>query len=150
YTNPDKIVLKWPDPATIGTSYSIYRKQVGGTAWGSPIAVLADTANSYTDVNVTAGNLYEYKIRKVGGGNSTSYVAAGIEHRVVEAPRTLLLLIDSTFLFSLTTEIDRLKTDIELEGWNVTIRYVEPTTTPPQVKSYIQAEANADPDLTTV
>src|ERR1043165_7106156 len=54
-SSPPQITLSWPqDTSVTPTSYTVYRKAPGATAWGSGTA-LAGTATSYTDTGVAAG-----------------------------------------------------------------------------------------------
>src|SRR3954471_16268164 len=63
-TSPAQITLSWPqDTTTTPNSYTVYRKSVDGTSWGSG-TTLSGATTSYVDSNVTVGSAYEYQIVK--------------------------------------------------------------------------------------
>src|SRR5580704_14577267 len=64
-TSPAQITLTWPqDVENPVTSYTVYRKTLEATSWGSGTLLSGSTTN-YVDTNVTVGTAYEYQIVKV-------------------------------------------------------------------------------------
>src|SRR5439155_8158939 len=74
-----KVVLSWPqDSLEIPSSYTIYRKTLDATSWGSGTTI-SGAATSFTDTAVQAGTIYEYQIYKVTSThNGYGYAAVGI------------------------------------------------------------------------
>ncbi|MFK8009830.1 MAG: discoidin domain-containing protein [Saprospiraceae bacterium] len=76
--SPPQINLQWK--ADNGaTEYTVYRKGLTDTNWGSPIATLPGNATSYVDANVQVGVGYEYAFFKEDFSNyeKTVCVPAG-------------------------------------------------------------------------
>src|SRR5688572_15603949 len=62
---PAKVTLSWPqDTNAIPASYTVYRRPAGAARWGGGTTLSGGTT-SYTDVNITAGRAYEYRVVKV-------------------------------------------------------------------------------------
>jgi hypothetical protein len=94
---------------------------------------------SWTDTDVRPGEAFEYRLlrysKKQNGIDSatgkpkftewyaTGYIHAGIQ--AAPAPRErALVLVDSTLRSALSSELATFQTDLENEGWDVTIRNV--------------------------
>lgn len=145
-TSPPQIRLTWPqDSVSPVSSYTVYRKALDGTSWGTGTMLPGSTTN-YVDSNVTVGSAYEYQIVKVTSSyNGYGYVYAGINVPVIEARGKLVLLVDNTYATQLTNELARLQQDLTGDGWTVLRHDVARTDTPPNIKAVIQSEYNADP-----
>lgn len=116
--------------------YIIYKKELGGSFTGSPIAQLDSITYSWTDSQVEEGKIYEYKIignsigRINNGGNplDVQYLASGYKAVSVNATPykggRLLILVDSTMKDELSMYIDRFIEDISREGWTYILHYV--------------------------
>lgn len=131
------ITLKWESTGEV-MQYQIFRKGMFAHSFSStPTATPAVDATEWTDVNVTIGVPYEYRIFKTGrarvGTDSATgqplyrvYVASGYVcagHDVVLPPRgRVLVAVDSTQVMELQSELSRLTRDLEEEGWTVTVR----------------------------
>src|SRR5947209_17803999 len=61
-TAPAQVRLAWPFDAN-ATGYTISRKLPDASAWTS-LVDLAGVASNYTDVDVTSGGVYEYRVAK--------------------------------------------------------------------------------------
>jgi PKD repeat protein len=139
------ITLNWVGNSST-TSYSIYRKLKTATAWGSMIASLSGTVNQYVDNSVTVGTNYEYRIIRTGSGYSGyGYINSGINVPAVDKKGKIILLVDSTFISSLATEIKRLEADLEGDGWTVIRHNVLRSGTVTHVRSFVMADYSADP-----
>lgn len=160
YTNPPEIRLSWTAD-TQAISYTVYRKEVDSTDWGSSLDLPASSTN-YSDVSVVTGHAYEYRVTKLAatyGGDG--YVCAGIEVPLSEFRGKLILIVDSTQATSLATELDRLQQDLVGDGWTVLRRNVSRMSVSPadtggtawtarsnevyNVKSIVMNEYIADP-----
>jgi len=117
--SPPQIKLNWKYQAGV-TGYQVFRKLKSETTWGVPIASLGVNDTTYTDVNVTVGVSYEYRVDK----NAGSYFAYGFINSGIEIPSTntqkrVILLVDSIMKDSLKTELTQWTANAEAEGWNV-------------------------------
>src|SRR6267143_1938228 len=143
---PPQITLIWPQEAFPINSYTVYRKDVGATSWGSGIT-LSGTVTSYTDTSVAAGTLYEYQIVKQGalGYTGYGYICSGINVPLVEDRGKAILVVDNTYAGDLATELNQLQQDLVGDGWSVVRRDVSRNDTPANVRNLIKAEYAADP-----
>lgn len=142
-TNPPQITLSWPaDPRATG--YTLYRKTLAATSWGSPVT-LATNATNYADPNVAVGSTYEYQITKTATNfKGFGYICAGIEAPLVESRGKVVLVVDSTHAGTLALELARLQQDLVGDGWTVLRHDVAPTSSVPSVKALIATDYNAD------
>lgn len=147
-TSTPQITLNWVGNATT-TSYQIFRKLKTATSWGAALATLTGTVNQYVDNTVSVGTNYEYRIIRSGSGyTGYGYINSGINVPVTEYRGKLILLVDSTFITSLNTELKRLQEDLEGDGWSVLRHNVLRTATPQHVRSFVQADYALDPTNT--
>lgn len=144
-TSTPQITLNWVGNATT-TNYTVYRKLKTGTSWGAAIATLTGTVNLYVDNAVTIGTNYEYRVIRTGSGyTGYGYINAGIQVPATEYRGNVIVLVDSTFVTSLATEIRRLVDDLEGDGWKVIKHNVLRTATVQHVRSFVMADYAADP-----
>jgi hypothetical protein len=165
HTAPAGMTLSWKQSTATGTypntalDHTIYRRLAGGPNWGDPIATLAGTAGSWTDTTVSTETLYEYRvIRRIQTTNpnysdiwtASGYCWTGIDVPLVEERGALVLVVDDQIASPLDYEIGRLTQDLIGDGWRVRRLDVARTMTPPQIRSLIQAERVADPNVESV
>ncbi|MDB6066364.1 MAG: hypothetical protein JWR26_2572, partial [Pedosphaera sp.] len=145
-TSPPQIKLSWPqDVESPVSSYTVYRKTLDGTSWGTG-TTLSGALTNYTDTSVTAGTAYEYQIVKVTSAyNGYGYIYAGINATLTEARGKLVLLVDNSFTASLTNELARLQQDLVGDGWTVLRHDVSRNDTVPNIKAIIKSDYNSDP-----
>jgi hypothetical protein len=145
------ITLKW-ELAANAASYTIYRRLLGTTSWGSAIANLNATTNTYADAGVQLNTVYEYNIVKTttlvepfsGSGaklQGNSYISAAIEKAPTHTNGKIWILIAKNLSDSLTTEINILKQDLAGDGWDVGTEIISATATVGDVKSFIDGKA---------
>lgn len=150
-TNGTKIT--WKSRSFTG-NYLIYkRNNLENNNWGNPIATIASSSTSYTDNTLTEGNSAEYRIIQVNGSNQAQafgYIYAGNKKPATINPKGIILLVDSTFINSLSSEINRLKTDLELEDWNVHLTYAGRNDSIPLIKDKIKTLYNQEENITTL
>jgi hypothetical protein len=147
-SSPPQIILYWVGNAG-ANEYTLYRKLKTGTAWGSPIATLPGNETEYVDDSVEAGISYEYKVvRTATNYTGYGYINAGIEIPAIENRGTLILVVDDTFSGPLSGELQRLKDDLEGDGWKVIQYNVSRTAAVTEVKNLIVTAYNADPGNT--
>jgi hypothetical protein len=140
-----KIILHWPKRTT-ATAHTVHRKTKNAITWGAPLASLAGTDTVYTDYNVVADSLYEYRVTENAPPISASgYICVGMNMVATEHRGTLILVIDSTFTDSLSAEIRTLMQDISGDGWAIIRHDVSRTDSVTHIKSLILADYNAAP-----
>lgn len=134
---PPRIILNWPARAD-ATGYQITRHD--GGSW-SVVASLGAGATSWTDANVTVGQRYEYRIVK-NTDNPTyigqTYITAGIRAAALQDGGLVLLVIRDNLPSALGPEINQLRTDLMLEGYQVAQQTVSGGTQPAAVRQQIQ------------
>ncbi|OYU95814.1 MAG: hypothetical protein CFE21_11805 [Bacteroidetes bacterium B1(2017)] len=116
------IKLSWP-PITYAGNYWIYKRLSQSTEdWGAnPFATVAGSLFEYTDVSVSAGQAYEYRIIKVNGTTAEGfgYIYAGNKFSRNAAFTSILLLVDSSYQTPLASEISQLEADLYAESYVV-------------------------------
>ncbi len=68
---PGENVVSWP-AVDNAEKYRLYRRVNDGSAWSDWTSVI-QTETSYTDTAVTAGYLYEYRVKSYGNGEWSGY-----------------------------------------------------------------------------
>jgi len=144
-SSPPRITLNWvANPGATG--YTIYRKLKPENAWGQAIATLPGNETQYVDGSVETGISYEYKVvRTATNYTGYGYINAGIETPAIENRGTLILVVDDTFSGPLSGELQRLKDDLEGDGWKVIQYNVSRTAAVTEVKNLIVTAYNSDP-----
>lgn len=148
--SPPSITLSWASlSGATTTGFTIYRKLKTGTSWGSSIATLAGTATSFQDTNVSVNTLYDYKVTRTATISTTTYtgygyISTGIEVDAVINRGIILLVIDSTFVSSLSSEITTYQADLKAEGWRVKTFYVGRNASVVNVKNTIVTAYNTE------
>jgi hypothetical protein len=144
-TNPASVTLNWsnPSPATLLIQRRV--KGQSGFLWTTLLNAPGSTLTSYTDNNVTAGQTYEYYLRR-----TTTISAHGYAHVALEAPVTdsrgkLILFVDADIVAPLTPELERLKNDLAGDGWQIIEHNTDASATVQTIKNQIVADYNADP-----
>lgn len=150
----DGIQLEWKSRSFTG-NYLIYRRtDLTSSSWdNTPIATLSSTATSYKDNSITIGKSAEYRIIPVNSSNQAvafGYIYAGNQKSASLENKGVILLIDSTFITSLSSEINRLVNDLELEDWSVTRLYAGRNEAIPAIKDKIKAAYDNDKSISTL
>lgn len=141
--SPPSITISWAAVSgATPTGFTIYRKLKTGTSWGPAIATLGGSATSYLDTPVSVNTAYEYKVTRTATIGATTYtgygyISTGINLAAVANRGILLLVIDSTFVSTLSTEISTYIADIKADGWRVKTDYVGRTASVATVKNHI-------------
>ncbi|MEZ4805777.1 MAG: T9SS type A sorting domain-containing protein, partial [Bacteroidia bacterium] len=147
----DGVTLNWPSRTFTGNYLLYKRNNLQTLTWGTPIANLHNTATSYNDATVIPGQACDYYLVAANGSSAVAfgYIYAGNELKEVPYKGGILLVIDSTYMNPLNSEIAQLKNDLSKEGWTVNSIYVGRTSTPPSVKSRIISAINSNNHPTT-
>ena len=153
--SPPGIVLSWPGDA-YAREHIISRKLPGEQTW-QQIAVLPGNITSFTDANVTGGQVYEYEIVKhtshfpYPNGNPSdwstayAYAAAALNGTFPDYLGKVILVVDSSVAAPLAGELTQFAQDLTGDGWLVVRRDVSRSSSVQSVKDLIRAEYNADP-----
>lgn len=140
--DPTQITLTWNSVQGANT-YRIYRRESFDTSnFVTPIQTNLPTDTQYVDTDVAVGKGYEYYITTNAGSTTLhGYMYSGIKKESESYMGNVLLLIDSTYIDALSTEINRLEEDLKNEGWNVVSVYVNRSTSAIDVKAKIAQQA---------
>lgn len=147
---PPEVLLSWPsDPQATGIS--VFRKTKEVSFWGAPIVSLAGSDSMWTYQNVLAGETWEYKLHKTGSNyTGYGYIHVGLHSPAIEQKGKVVLVIDTTHLAQLSTEIDRLEDDMIGEGWLISRLLVAPADSVPDIRAAIQNIYQSDPSTRAV
>ena len=119
--------LNGPTKTFTGNYYISSEVSLSTMDWGSPIATLSSSSTSYTDNNLMERNISRIPCNcsKWKPGHRPSDISMWATNLLsILQKGGILLMIDSTFITSLASEITRLENDLESEGWNVGKFYV--------------------------
>ena len=145
--DPDlpSITLEWPGDPDAG-SFNIYRRVPGSTTWGPVFETLDGSAESFTDMDIEVGTVYEYRVnRGSAAGIGYGYMYAGIEVPVVDYKGRLLVVIDNNFTDALAPEIEIMLQYFRADGWEVETVAVSPNDEVTDVKTEIVGWYNLAP-----
>lgn len=143
--NPARITLSWTAMSNT-SSITVYRKTQTATSWGSALAYPSSSATQYQDNNVTAGTVYEYRVvRSANGVTGQGYLCTGIEAALPEYRGKMVLLVDNTFVGSLSSELAQLEQDLKADGWVVLRENVSRTTSVTNIRNLVKGHYNSDP-----
>jgi hypothetical protein len=147
-TSPEtpSIRLDWPSYNGLSNlTYNVYRKTATSTTWGSSVSgVLSSTTLTWTDTDVQSGTAYEYKL----SGSNFGYIYSGFNFDPSIDRGRVILLVESSIANTLSAKIDRLKSDLVGDGWEVVQINVASSTSVVSVKSQLVTEYNTNPSNT--
>ena len=144
--SPPQITVQWPNDDVNATEFIVYRRTPAAGAWGTALATLPAGSTEYMDNNVVIGEAYEYRVTKTAAGyTGYGYLVAGIRVPETEQRGVAMLVVDSSKVSALETEIARLESDLEGEGWIVKRIEVSPAATVVSVKNLILARYDEAP-----
>lgn len=151
--DPASITLNWlENENAIPTTYDVYRKVKGESGWGGSITSLPAETLTYTDETVEEGVSYEYFLQLRQGGTiyGWGYINSGINVELPANRGDLLVIVDETFEASLATEINTLIQDLYTDGWMVYVAYMDPLSSPDEIKDEIILIDELLPNLTAL
>ena len=144
-SNPPTLSFSWPLDTT-AVSYTVARRLVGATSWGTSTTIPGGGAiTGYVDNTIVSGWRWEYWFTKNGGISARGVLTAGVECNPLENRGKLVLLVDDTQAAALATRIDRLVGDLVGDGWRVLRHDVSRTQSVASVKALIAADVAANP-----
>ena len=147
--SPAQITIDWVNDGS-ASGFSVFRRANPTVGWGSAIATLGGTANTYIDNTVSVGVPYEYKVQKNGSTNGYGYINAAIELPEVVNRGILILVVEDTYKGNsgFDKAVEQTIEDIENDGWIVRRIDVNKNDSVPDVKSSILNVYNLNPTLT--
>lgn len=148
--SPAQIKLSWRKIPYGTPIYSVFKKSKTATAWGPAISTITTGDTTYTDNAVIVDSVYEYAINTGGTGLPTApsgFILAGIKAPAIHNRGALILLIDSTFTDSCTTELAQLAKDINGDGWQVIRHDLSRTLKDTAIKALINADYTNIPNV---
>ncbi len=129
-----QVVLSWQNDTT-ANRYVIY-KRLYETGNFEKIAEVSGGANTFSDLDPMYGKIVEYKVEKVFSDDNQllstySYKALAWDANLVQEDwRTLLILVDNTLAFPISSKLVMYRKEIEKQGWRSIVKYV------PRVESF--------------
>lgn len=76
---PHQVLLAWVAPTgDAPSSYDVQRAAVVNGSVGSFASIANPTAPTYTDLNVTAGASYEYRVASVNASGESSFLTSQV------------------------------------------------------------------------
>ena len=129
-----QVILSWQNDTT-ASRYVVYRRlyEVGKF---EKLAEVSGGANTFSDLDPLYGKIAEYKVEKEFSYDKElistyAYKALAWDANLVsEDWKTLLILVDNTLAFSISTKLEMYKKEIEKQGWRSIVKYV------PRVESF--------------
>ncbi|MGB0430866.1 MAG: T9SS type A sorting domain-containing protein, partial [Bacteroidia bacterium] len=101
------------------------------------VATVNAPANAYTDKSMIIGQAYEIGVVKNSPMKAYGYISAGFKYAPSPVKGGAIVLIDSFFIDSLQSELQRFTEDLELEGWQTKTIYAGRNELVPDVKQRI-------------
>jgi hypothetical protein len=145
-----EISIKW-EATSDASAYTVFRRDLGATNWGSAVATLGATDSIYTDNSVVEGKVYEYSIKKrttiteplSQSGIKTDgygYVSAAINKPAKHYNGIMWVLIADNINSALPQEIETLVSDLIGDGWDVRTQTIPLSYTVAEVKAVIDGK----------
>lgn len=147
---PATISLSWVDDPAVGANgyrgtYSITRRQPG-EPWPEPTSLGREL--TYTDRNVRAGTIYEYRVLRdfrdpadpPAGFTASGYVWAGLGIPEPTHRGKVILVVEQGAASALAGRIEQLKADLIADRWTVAQLNVRRDDPPARVREAIRAE----------
>jgi hypothetical protein len=146
-TSQSIVEFKWHYRSPNAANQYVFRKNKERHTWGNPYRILGSRDSSFNDT-IPTGKAFEYMVQKNNGPDGVpiyGFAYSGHKLNAITQRGTILLIIDSTNKSFLENDIRTYRNDLIGDGWKTVVKWVSPSTTVPQIKSYIVAQYNADP-----
>jgi hypothetical protein len=113
------ITLKWPNENYSG-NYVIHHRDFvhANNSWKGPDATLAGSITSWSDT-LSKGSSREYRVTKVKSGTTEAlgYIYVGNQFKSNPTQGGIVIMVDSSYIKALKTEIATLENDLMQDGW---------------------------------
>jgi hypothetical protein len=129
-----QVVLSWQNDTT-ASRYVVYKRLYEVDKF-EKLAEVSGGANTFSDLDPMYGKVAEYKVEKVFSDgkqliSTYAYKALAWDANLVsEDWKTLLILVDNTLAFSISSKLEMYRREIEKQGWRAIYKYV------PRVESF--------------
>ena len=148
YNSSQSIVeFKWHYRSPNAGNQYVYRKNKNRYTWGNPYKTIGNRDSSFNDTILT-GTAYEYMVAKNSGPDGYpvyGFAYSGHKLPAVTNRGKIILIIDSTNRSFLESNLRTYQNDLIGDGWSTIVKWISPSTTVPQIKSYIVTQYNLDP-----
>lgn len=134
--SPASATLTWKKN-TLSATYDVARKLRTDVNWTVIASNLAINDTTYTDNTLLPNIDYEYRVSNPAM-TSTGYVNLSLNLPAKHYMGKMILVIDSAYINSLSTDIKTLQTDFILEGWTVATVFAGRTQSVTDVKQSIK------------
>lgn len=135
--------ITWPsDPAA--QRYYIYSKEKESFNW-----TFRDSLNAgdsfYTDPTYFQGFKRDYWVQKKKATlTANGYIYAGYNINHITSPGILLMVIDSTYMHPLQSEIQRLQSDLANENWEVRTFVCQRNDSVQRIRNWVNSQWDSD------
>ena len=121
--SPASVTIHFLDAGSNTTqATNVYRRHLygSGTDWVQVAANIPAGTASWTDNNVTAGDVWEYQLKRPHGASfSTDYLAATVGYDQSGYRGRMILLVADNIVNNLPAKYTELKKDLTGDGWLV-------------------------------
>lgn len=139
--------FSWPSKTPSATYQYVYKKLKGAYQWGSVYRTLGNSDSTFSDT-ITTGQAFEYMVEKGYGPDGWpvyGYIYASNRMSATTDRGIIILIADSTHKTFLENSIRTYRNDLIGDGWSTILKWVSPSTTVPQIKSYIYNTYTSNP-----
>lgn len=136
----NSITLKW-EKLDGATGYFIYGKEINSPAWGLPLAELSESDSSYTILNITPGELYEFRVFRLGAAvNANGYIYSGIEYSSDPFTKAQIIVIEDIIYDAIPATVDEYISRLKQESIDVRMIIANKDELPSDLKQDIQEQ----------
>jgi len=144
------LTIQWEDDPESNT-YQLYRKSLEETSWGNPISTTGDGVTSYVDMDIVAGELYEYRmIKQTGDSLGYAYLYSGVDYEPRQEKGEILLIIHQVAADLVTENLGRYINVLISEGWKPRLEILLQDATVETIKASILERYEEIEDLTAI
>lgn len=144
------VTLTWPLRSSGVNSYTVHRRSSDQSNW-SMLTQLPASATSFEDQTATLTQPWEYRVTVLGTNyTGYGYILVGKDLDPVHQRGDAVLLVADAMNQALGPELQRLKLDLEGDGWQVSQLTVAQGQTVAQVKQSLVQLTGTLPDPQTV
>ncbi|MCC6818046.1 MAG: hypothetical protein IT245_04035, partial [Bacteroidia bacterium] len=138
--------FSWPSRSPGSSSQYVYKKSKDAYQW-SVFKTLGTNDSTFSDT-IERGKAFEYMIEKNSGPDNWpvyGYIYSGHRFEVVNDRGIALLIVDSTHKTFLENSLRTYRNDLIGDGWTTILKWVSPSTSVTDIKSYIYGQYNSNP-----
>ncbi|MEM9548959.1 MAG: hypothetical protein AAGA77_23435, partial [Bacteroidota bacterium] len=139
------ITINWIiDDRAVG--FDLYRREYGTSDWGDKIGEYDTNTTNYTDFDIQANVLYEYKIQKYTEEDvdGFGYILTGIDLAPVHHQGKVLLVTTQTTHSNVESQVAEFQQVLTLDGWRNRLLIISDDIGVQEVRDAIIDEYNID------